>query len=61
VSDLIQRLEAARTDHLRLATWNTSKDRPARVAFHIDTSLAIRDAISRLRSSPDNQTLPENG
>jgi hypothetical protein len=44
-SDLTARLKEVRKEHDRLASWNRGKDRHARVAFHHDASLAIRDAI----------------
>lgn len=51
MSDLVSRLEAVRKEHDRLASWNRSKDRPARVALHHDASLAIRDAIAGLKAT----------
>ena len=50
-TELADRLEAVRREHDRLASWNMGKDRPARVAFHHDASLAIRDAITILRAT----------
>lgn len=48
-TELVARLEAVIKEHNRLASWNKGKDRPARVAFHHDAALAIRDAIALLR------------
>ena len=50
-TELVARLEVARSDHLRLASWNKGKDRPSRVAFHHDTALALRDAIASLKAT----------
>lgn len=50
-ASLVQRLEEARVDHLRLASWNKGKERHSRVAFHHDTASALRDAIAILKAS----------
>jgi len=51
MTDLIKRLESVLSEHNRLASWNRSKDRPARVAFHHDAALAVRDAIAILKAT----------
>ena len=56
---LARRLDVLRADHLRLATWNKGKDRPARVAFHhdavidIDRCVALLAEIAALRAKSD--------
>jgi hypothetical protein len=51
MTDLIKRLESVLIEHNRLASWNRGKDRPARVAFHHDAALAVRDAIAILKAT----------
>ena len=51
MTDLIKRLESVLSEHNRLASWNRGKDRPARVAFHHDAALAVRDAIAILKAT----------
>lgn len=46
--DLTKRLEEIKTEHLRLATWNRGRDRPARVAFHHDAASSLHRALALL-------------
>ena len=50
-TELVERLGLVIKEHNRLATWNREKDRPARVAFHHDAALAIRDAIALIKAT----------
>ena len=50
-TDLVERLEVVRADHLRLASWNRGKDRPARVAFHHDAAQAIATILNATTAS----------
>ena len=52
--ELVARLGLVIKEHNRLATWNREKDRPARVAFHHDAALAIRDAITLIKATTAN-------
>lgn len=49
--ELVERLEVVRADHLRLASWNRGKDRPARVAFHHDAAQAIAAILKATTAS----------
>jgi hypothetical protein len=50
--ELADRLEPIVADHLRLASWNKGKDRPARTAYHHDAVLTLRDTQAALRRQP---------
>lgn len=55
-SDLLERLEAVRKDHLRLASWWRNRDKPARVAFHHDAAQAIASAKAALSLNKEGKS-----